>query len=155
MTALITASATVLPRARRRNALHSTMALHQLALAGGRLATAENLRRTADRLAGDLAAGQPLPAVMGTQITAHALDRWQQRVGASGRAAAGLALTEMLLAGRRQTRPSRRFRTTSCQPGTVFVAWAERPNVLLVVRDRHVLTVLTARSSHSTFVAAG
>jgi hypothetical protein len=79
------------------------------------------------------------------RITTHARERWQERVDpalAPHQAREGLA--EFIANGRIRPRP-RHWTDVDPEPGLAFVYWWARPDVVALIREATVVTVIGRR----------
>ena len=84
-------------------------------------------------------------------ISAHAIDRYRQRVDRLASRGTGRAvLTEMTLKGHLRSRPRHWMRHVEQTPGLRFLYWAELPQVCALVLDGVVVTVLTREVCRSS-----
>jgi len=76
-------------------------------------------------------------------LSAHALSRWTERAQVvRNPARARIELGEFVARGRRRPTP-RRWTTVHPYPGLTFIYWAERSDLVALVKDRTVVTVLS------------
>jgi len=77
------------------------------------------------------------------RITAHAIERWQERVDpASSWLAAHLTVRKLLNTGRSRPTP-RHWMRRPIEPGTTYVFNASYPGVCAIVTDGAAVTIIT------------
>jgi hypothetical protein len=78
------------------------------------------------------------------RISAHAVERWQQRVDqAASPAVARRALNQFVRHGQARPTPRRWMKDVRQTPGLRFVYCADRPGVCVLVMNNTALTVVT------------
>lgn len=83
-------------------------------------------------------------------ITAHAIDRWRERVDpTSSWLGAHLAIRKLLNGGRSRPTP-RHWMRRPAEPGTTYVFNASYPGVCAIVADGAAVTIITRELVRST-----
>jgi hypothetical protein len=84
------------------------------------------------------------------RITAHAIERWQQRVDPHASwLSAHLAIRKLLNTGRSRPNP-RHWMRRPVDPGTTFVYSASHPGVGVVVTNATAVTLVTRKLARTT-----
>jgi hypothetical protein len=83
------------------------------------------------------------------RITAHAIERYQERVDPeSSWLAAHLAIRKLLATGRSRPTP-RHWMRRPVEPGTTFIFSASYPGVCAIVTDGRAVTIITRELARS------